>query len=515
MNHSLSSFTQVINRVVIAPLAAFCLLAAPAALSHSLAEGLRMIEGDAVYLDQMVVKVKGDLDLDVKSEQLSIAGEPFALQLGQPHTAERLFQSLEATFAKERKARAEGVLPADTVDLSGYIAVRFLAPLTKEQAKVALRSVYSQPEVAFAHFESHLAPAVVGAERLPSLSERRALNYPEPIVALNSPTPDDEYEHEPTPDFQDRQNYLEPAPRGVGAEFGWQQEGGDGKGIYVVDIENAWVTDHEDFNPPFWERVPQTEKSNRSHGTAVWGIVSAKKDGKGVTGIAPAAEFGTSKYTMNADTFLQTAERLKKEKIGVMIIELHRKGPDNNKYAPWEYWQETFDAFKKITSEYGIHIIAAAGNGNSNLDGSAYNGAFDLKKRDSGAVMVGAAGPAGDRMHLQRLSFSNYGSRLDAFGYGLHVTTTGYGSLFGKRDPKRSYTKNFSGTSSATPIVVGAAVSILGMSLVKDKTIAVLNMRKALRATGTKQKGKASMERIGNLPSIPQLVEYFDSNGWQ
>lgn len=466
---------------------------------HTLQEGLSMIAGDAVYRDQMVVKLKPGFELTIPaSGSLAVDGQAFRLPFKAAHTAGRLFKSLEATFAREQRERALGVLPPDTVDLSGYIAVTFAAPLSKGEAQRALRDVYSQPEVAFAYFQSHIAFAVEDTEPRSGATEG----------AANS--------SDPTPDFTNMQNYLEPAPRGVNAAFGWQQEGGDGKGVHVVDIENAWTIDHEDFNPPFWQRVPPEDMSHANHGTAVWGIVAAKKDGKGITGIAPGSIFGTAKYTRdNADAFTQTAERLKKEKVGVMIIELHRKGPDNNKYAPWEYWQDTFDAFKKITSEYGIHIIAAAGNGNSNLDGSAYNGAFDLSKRDSGAIMVGAAGPAGDRQHLKRLGFSNYGSRLDAFGYGLHVTTTGFGSLFGKRNAQRAYTKNFSGTSSATPIVTGAAVSVLGMGLAKGKLVSVDALRKALRATGTKQKGNATGQRIGNLPDIPQLVEYFNTHGWR
>lgn len=486
-------------KVLIATLACLAtwLISAQAVIAgHSLAEGHQMITGDAVYRDRIVVKLKPEYQLDVSRGTLAIAGKTFALNIPQGYKAERLFKSLEATFAKERRQRAAGVLPADTVDLSGYIAVTYVAPLTKAEAKRALTSLYNQPEVEFAHFESHVSPAVI----MGSTDENEGL-----ATSL---------EGEPTPDYQSQQNYLEAAPRGIDAFYGWQQPGGDGKGIHVVDIEFGWDKGHEDLNPPFWERKPNQSGSYKNHGTAVWGIIAAKKDGKGITGIANAATVGTATYTETADAFMQTAERLKKEKIGVMVIELQRKGPDRQKWAPWEYWQEIFDAFKKITGEYGIHIIEAAGNGNSNLDSSNYKGAFDLSKRDSGAVLIGAAGPADQKTHLKRLSFSNYGSRIDTFGYGSNVTTTGYGDLFGKGDAKRQYTAKFGGTSSATPIVTGAVVSVLGMSLEKGQPIAPANMRKALRETGTKQQGNTD-ERIGNLPNIPELVKHFDDKGWQ
>lgn len=483
-------------KVLIAALATLTIAAPLALAGHSLKEGLKMIAADAVYRHQLVVKLRPDYPLDVAGGALTIAGKPFRLDLPPGYRAKRLFSSLEATFAKERALRTKGLLSQDIVDLSGYIAVRYAAPLTKAEAQRALTSLYRQPEVEFAHFESHIAPAVITKAYDEAAIPRRAFGA------------------EPTPDFQDQQNYLEPAPRGVDAFFGWQQPGGDGKGIHVVDIEFGWHKEHEDLQPAFWEREPGQSSQYKDHGTAVWGVVAAKKDGKGITGIAHGATVGTATYTETADAFIQTAERLKREKVGVMIIELQRRGPDSHKWAPWEYWQEVFDAFKKITGEYGIHIIEAAGNGNSNLDSPAYEGAFDLSQRDSGAVLVGAAGPAGKDSHLKRLSFSNYGSRIDSFGYGSHVTTTGYGDLFGKGDMPRQYTGKFSGTSSATPIVTGAVVSVLGMALEKDTTISVANMRKALRATGTEQQGTTS-ERIGNLPNIAELVEHFNSQGWR
>lgn len=486
-------------KVLIATLAwlATWLISAQIAIAgHSLDEGHQMIAADAVYRDRIVVKLKPEYQLDVSRGTLAIAGKPFVLDLPQGFKAERLFKSLEATFAKERRQRAAGVLPASTVDLSGYIAVAYAAPLSQAAAKRALTSLYNQPEVEFAHFESHISAAVITGGLDESESSFKG------------------FAEDPTPDYQSQQNYLEAAPRGVDAFFGWQQPGGDGKGIHVVDIEFGWHKEHEDLNPPFWQRSPNESSSYKDHGTAVWGIVAAKKDGKGITGIAHGATVGTAIYTETADAFMQTAERLKKEKIGVMIIELQRRGPDSHKWAPWEYWQEIFEAFKKITGEYGIHIIEAAGNGNSNLDSPAYEGAFDLSKRDSGAVLVGDAGPADKKTHLKRLSFSNYGSRIDTFGYGSDVTTTGYGDLFGKGNPQKQYTAKFSGTSSATPIVTGAVVSVLGMAAEKDQPISPANMRKALRATGTKQAGETS-ERIGNLPNIPDMVGYFDKMGWR
>ncbi|MGO7983942.1 S8 family serine peptidase, partial [Rhizobium johnstonii] len=70
--------------------------------------------------------------------------------------------------------------------------------------------------------------------------------------------------------------------------------------------------------------------------------------------------------------------------------------------------------------------------------------------RDSGAIMVAAGSST---VPHERLDFSNYGSRIDCFGWGEGIDTTG-GSGTGTGD----YTTGFSGTSGASPIVAGAAL---------------------------------------------------------
>lgn len=479
-----------------------------AVAGHSLKEGHAMIDYGAVYMDKVIVKIKDDVPFEFGSDQQSLILRPdsadlqaFRVSSAIPHTMTRLFKSLEEEFTADKLAGE----PADR--LAGYISLDFAAPLQAADAKAVLDELFGRNDVEFAYFKAIETPATL-TERTPTAdrdTDNSQGNYPAPApaAALSSASPD----------FQDRQFYLKPAPDGVDAFAGWQQPGGDGKGVYVVDIEWGWQDNHEDFKKPFW-MLAQARDRWVDHGTAVWGIIAAKKDGSGVTGIAHGAEMGTGKYERSPDTYMQVAKRLQKEKVGVIVIEQQIRGPDRGKYCPNEYEEASFDAFKKITSEMGIHIIAASGNGNSNLDGSAYDGAFDQSKRDSGAILIGAGAPPG-RNHLTRLNFSNYGSRIDAMGYGRNVVTTGYGGLHGKGNKTKEYTAEFSGTSSATPIVTGAAVSILGMAMAKNQTISLDNLRKALRATGTKQKGNTSRERIGNLPSIPEMVQYFNQNGWE
>src|SRR6185295_11937957 len=158
----------------------------------------------------------------------------------------------------------------------------------------------------------------------------------------------------------------------------------------------------------------------------------------------------------------------------------------------------------------GIIVIEAAGNGGFDLD--AYsdpsNGRNlrrgDLRFRDSGAILVGAA-RAG--LPHNRAPFSNYGSRLDCFGWGEAVTTCGYGNLAGTGTAD-SYTNSFSGTSSASPIIAGAAALL--QSLHETHTGMRLEpqaMREILAdpTTGTHQ-GPNVPGNIGVMPDLKSIV---------
>jgi serine protease len=51
-----------------------------------------------------------------------------------------------------------------------------------------------------------------------------------------------------TPNFEPDQNYLNPAPDGIDAEYAWTRTGGTGEGIKIYDVEYSWNQDHEDLS---------------------------------------------------------------------------------------------------------------------------------------------------------------------------------------------------------------------------------------------------------------------------
>jgi subtilisin family serine protease len=174
-----------------------------------------------------------------------------------------------------------------------------------------------------------------------------------------------------------------------------------------------------------------------------------------------------------------------------------------------------------------VIVIEAAGNGAQDLDDSLYQkggtgfpqawrNSFRRSNRDSRAILVGAGAPP-PKTHgkdhgpdRSRLDFSNYGSAVDVQGWGREVTTCGYGDLQGGINEDHWYTDQFSGTSSASPIVVGTLGCVQG---VRHKRGAILltptTARALLRSTGSPQQdapGRPKMQRIGNRPDLRQLL---------
>jgi hypothetical protein len=160
----------------------------------------------------------------------------------------------------------------------------------------------------------------------------------------------------------------------------------------------------------------------------------------------------------------------------------------------------------KAASDAGIVIVAAAGNGNEDLDAPAYD---EYNERgDSGAIIVGAG--TNDDEH-ERLGFSTYGTRVDLQGWGTGVYSTGYGDAAEiGGDFNQRYT-NFNGTSSATPIVASCAIVLQGYY--HDLTGDYLTgpeLREVLKVTGVPQSEGGFIGNIGPFPNmfaaIPEIA---------
>jgi subtilisin family serine protease len=307
-----------------------------------------------------------------------------------------------------------------------------------------------------------------------------------------------------TPDFTALQYYKNDVDnsgvniRGINAEYAWSI-GVTGAGIRIADIEWGYNKNHEDLiGTRCQELLPPPDDLYKDHGTAVAGILMGEKNTFGVTGMVYGADacYIISERVNGRPAGI--AEGLLKLRRGdVFLYEMQAFGM-NSQYVPADYDQAVWDITKAATDS-GIIVVAAAGNGNQNLDDPFYDSY--RARGDNGAIIVGA----GTKSGRDKAGFSTYGNSVHVQGWGdWSVTSTGYTSLY-NGGINAGYTKDFSGTSSATPIVASAVVAV--QSWYKARTGSVLAPR-AIRAllinTGIPQ---GSGGHIGPLPNIKAAIE--------
>lgn len=340
--------------------------------------------------------------------------------------------------------------------------------------------------------------------------------YPEPEAEPASITPLFQ-NHDPENDQY--QGYLDPTSQsGIDAKYAWTIPGGKGDTVKLVDIEGAWNLTHEDMPVMSTQLGTMTpDLSWRNHGTAVLGIIGGIENEYGITGIAPNMQLGYSSVYNSSTASAITAAANSLSPGDIILIELHSQGPTYQddcecndsqcNYVAMEYWQSNFDAIQTATAN-GIIVVEAAGNGSADLDDDIYNNLFKREYRDSGAIMVGGSNSTA----RSPMCWTNYGSRIDVHGWGENVTSTGFGSLYVNQsapgDEDYWYTGWFNGTSSASPIVVGAVGAIQGVSKAnKGETLTPSEARNILKITGTPQTGQLE-KQIGPLPDLKKAIDY-------
>lgn len=340
------------------------------------------------------------------------------------------------------------------------------------------------------------------------------LAYAEPLAA---PPP-------VTPSFVAQQDYREAAGDGIDADFANAIPGGTGANVTVIDIEYSWNQAHEDLAVAAGALIPNGTPSDpfssNDHGTAVIGEIVGDGNAFGVTGIAHDAGLGLVNASNTADGYdladsIDTAHAALAAG-DVIIIEQQTTGANGGCDSTTqvgcvavEWVQAFYDAIAAATAD-GIIVLEAAGNGMQDLgDTGDYGSPFPDGRADSGAIIVGAGSAPGCTAPLHgRLNFSSFGPRVNLQGYGECVVTTGYGGLQG--GPMNEwYTSSFSGTSSATPIVTGAAAIVSSIAQQQGVPMTPAQIRTLLMNTGTAQAtgGSALAGNIGPLPNLRAALE--------
>ncbi|KAF2685859.1 subtilisin-like protein [Lentithecium fluviatile CBS 122367] len=339
-----------------------------------------------------------------------------------------------------------------------------------------------------------------------------------------------------TPNFLDRQLYLNVAPTGVDAKYAWLFPGGRGARISVVDIEGGWDFSHENLclNPGrLIEGTNSTDRHDCNHGTAALGVVGAANDNIGITGIASDATLNACGEYVAMAIFAATRTLRPGD---VIFIEVGFWGPNwngtsNQGQVPVEWDEAVFYAIQSAVAK-GIVVVEGGANGHEDLDQDIYNSTstfpnpFNTNSPSSGAIIVGGGTPPPgthvppntpipnnqkDWVDRSIRDWSNWGSRVDVQGWHREVTATGYGDLQGGKDPSRYYTDDWGGTSSATAIIAGLVASLQGILQARGvRPLTSKEARRLLRSVGSHQQDApglaASGRRIGKRPSMRKLI---------
>lgn len=396
-------------------------------------------------------------------------------------------------------------------------------------------------------------------------------SLPEVDLAYRELTASDPQKEMEGKSFAEDEGYLRDAPVGIGAAWAWESltgttfrtiqtsKGSESTGkldnartsqqqqqqllppIIVCDLEQGWVSGHNDLKDEFQNRSdphtlyganradPAEEKATYPghHGTAVLGQLAATgQSPQGVKGaVTGLSQFKLASHYLSknaklpedsskphpfagnngyvAAAIVQVLSLNVLQKGDILLIEVQRGR------LPAETDEADFDAIR-LASGLGIIVVEAAGNGGFDLDawrspdtGRSFKRG-DSRFLDSGATFVGASWSS---LPHDRANFSNYGSRIDCFAWGDSVTTCGYGDLAGSV-PEDLYTSSFSGTSSASPIIAGAAALLQALHL-NETTVRLdpSSMRSLLSdsATGTPQ-GPNVPGHIGVMPDLQAII---------
>jgi subtilisin family serine protease len=319
-----------------------------------------------------------------------------------------------------------------------------------------------------------------------------------------------------TPDFMVNQTYIGSNP-GLNMQYAWDL-GLKGEGIRVRDVEYGFNNNHEDlhqenaFIAPGMNISSNATSSYTEHGTPVFGLIMAGNDGYGMTGLAHEVtemvlfpewqEIGYNRINaVNQSIQNSTAG-------DIILYEMQEDGPASgtSDFVPAEYNNVIWD-LTKAASDAGIVIVAAAGNGNQNLNGPLYTSY--MSRGNSGAIIVGAGTPDLNHNKFFQSGWwgSTYGTRVDLQGWAQNVFACGYGTaIIINNDINQGYT-NFSGTSSATPMV--AACAIVLQSYYHSLTGNYLTgpqLRIILKETGIPQ-GNPSAGNVGPFPNMETALQ--------
>lgn len=262
-----------------------------------------------------------------------------------------------------------------------------------------------------------------------------------------------------------------------------------GAGITIGVIDNSAFVNHEELagnvevEPGFSPITSPVFGVDAHHGTAVLGIMLAKDDGKGITGVAPDARailFPAVVAGQGGRFFNAMASAVGTLEAGDVLcipldfptIYIDPLTGVVQQLAGTVLQSAAVFALAQTANQIGISTVVAAGN-----ECTVVQTAPTPATPPTTTITVGACIPGQPRLGnvtglgaYTRLPFSNYYRTenplqpVDVSAWGAYVTTCGFGDLWrgdnsasssGETNNLRTYTLQFGGTSAAAAMVAG------------------------------------------------------------
>jgi serine protease len=311
------------------------------------------------------------------------------------------------------------------------------------------------------------------------------------------------------------QGYLKKAPGGIDASFVWRKvPTGAGDGIVLVDMEQGWTLLHEDLVDAGITELPGDNARNFDHGTSVLGIVRAVDNCLGDIGVAPHArvrvvsEFRPDCSHNRADAIMTALASMN---AGDIFLLESQHSPTSGFPLPLETLPAVFTQIQLGTAA-GIVFVEPAGNGIQDLDlytdpvsgQHVFNRNLPGEFQDSGAIIVASA--TSTVPHQRIINGTSFGCRIDCYAWGENVDTltTDANGL-----DLHSYMNDFTGTSSASAIIAGAAVLVQSVAVAQGLAPfdpATLRDILSDKANGTKS-APAPFDRIRVMPNLRKILK--------
>ncbi len=268
-----------------------------------------------------------------------------------------------------------------------------------------------------------------------------------------------------------------------------------GKGIKIAVIDDGIDINHEDLEGAIVDSYDLTTKTTNVshtfkkgyHGTAVTGIIGARRNNIGIQGIASGSDIIFLKHTENMSDS-QTIELFNKaQELGADIIN-----------CSWGTYDVSLAVKEKIQDlaingrdGKGIIIIFATGNDDQDMG------------NDESSIPEVISVSSTNKNNL-RAWYSNYGENLDIVapgGYDIGLTTLDNMEDNGIAVTDKNYLlyddyNTFIGTSASAPIVSGA----IALVLEKNPNLTRVEIETILQN---------SSDKIGNLPYVNSRNDYY------